>query len=105
MPTFEGSATIRIIFKCRAEYLKFRKYILKSPWKPCELDCPPYEELVIPFHCTDDIDTINRKIINLLQMGFDVYCCQYRLENITDEFAEQFATMEERNGEGEQDTN
>lgn len=93
--SFEGGATIRIIFKCRAEYLKFRKYVLKTEWKPCELDCPPYEEMVIPFHCTDDIDTINRQIISLLQMGFDVYCCKYHLENITDEFAERFAEMEE----------
>ena len=104
MPIFEGSATIRIIFKCRAEYLKFRKYVLKTEWKPCELDCPPYEEMIIPFHCTDDIDTINRQIISLLQMGFDVYCCKYHLESITDEFAEDFIEMEKRNGEREQNT-
>ena len=101
---FEGKATIRIIFKCRAEYLKFRKYVLKTEWQPCTLDCPPYEELIMPFSCSDDIDAINRRIISLLQMGFNVYCCQFFLDNITDQFAEDFIEMEERNGEGEQDT-
>lgn len=103
MDTFEGNVTIRIIFKCRAEYLKFRKYVLKTPWQPCDLDCPPYEELVMGFKCTDDIDAINKRIISLLQMGFDVYCCKYHMENITDEFAEQFAAMEELNNGGSED--
>lgn len=79
MEKFEGCMTIRVQFKTRAEYEKFRKLVLKTEWS-YELDYPMWEEIKKPFSCSDDIDEINRLVIYLLQMGFDVYCCRYSLK-------------------------
>lgn len=77
--SFDGRMTIRVKFKSRPEYEKFRKYIIKTGWS-YDLDYPMWEELVVDFHCIDDLNQANRQIINLLQMGFEVYCCRYQLE-------------------------
>lgn len=76
---FSGRATIRVRFKSRAEYEKFRKYILKTEWS-YDLDYPMWEEIVVSFYSTDDICALDRKIVWLLQMGFEVYCCKFQLE-------------------------
>ena len=76
---FDGRATIRVRFRNRAEYEKFRKYILKTEWSYA-LDYPMWEEMTVDFHCTDDVDLINRNVVRLLQMGFEVYCCRFQLE-------------------------
>ena len=77
--TFDGQATIRVKFNSRAEYEKFRIYILKTKWS-YDLDYPMFEELVMDFHNNDDLDRISRQVIYLLQLGFEVYCCRYKLE-------------------------
>jgi len=77
--TFDGRATIRVHFRNRPEYEKFRKYILKTQWS-YDLDYPMWEELTLDFHCVDDVEQINKHIVGLLQMGFEVYCCKYQLE-------------------------
>lgn len=79
IPTFDGQVTIRVKFRSRIDYEKFRKYILKTEWSYA-VDYPLFEELVLPFHNTDDLTLIDRQIIGLLQMGFEVYCCRYQLE-------------------------
>ena len=76
---FTGRMTIRVHFNNRLEYEKFRKYILKTEWSYC-LDYPPFEEIVVTFSNTEDFTNINKKLIYLLQLGFDVYCCRYQLE-------------------------
>lgn len=77
-PTFNGQATIKVRFRNKAEYDKFRIYILKTKW---ETDIPPlWEDIVINFHNAEDIDLINKHIIQLLQLGFEVYTCRYKLE-------------------------
>ena len=75
---FEGQATVRVNFRNRPEYEKFRKYVLKTEWSYA-LDYPLFEEMVFKFSYSSDIDKINRMIVGLLQMGFDVYCCRYEL--------------------------
>ena len=85
MYSFDGRATIRVKFNSRCEYEKFRKYILKTEWSYA-LDYPLFEELTLDFHCVDDVEMINRHIIGLLQMGFEVYCCKFQLEqNLAEE--------------------
>ena len=78
-PKFDGRATIRVRFRSRVEYEKFRKYILKTDWG-YDLDYPMWEELKVDFHNTDDVWQINKRIIGLLQMGFEVYCCRFQME-------------------------
>ena len=75
---FEGQATVRVNFRNRPEYEKFRKYVLKTEWSYA-LDYPLFEEMVFKFSYSSDIDKISRMIVGLLQMGFDVYCCRYEL--------------------------
>ncbi len=75
---FSGQATIKIRFRNQAEYNKFRLYVLKTNWR---IDVAPiWEDIVVDFHNSDDIDQINRKVIQLLQLGFEVYCCRFKLE-------------------------
>lgn len=77
---FDGRVTIRVRFRRRTDYEKFRKYILRTDWS-YDLDYPMWEELKMDFHCTDDIIQIDKQIIGLLQFGFEVYCCRYQLES------------------------
>lgn len=79
MPTFDGKVTVRINFHNRVEYEKFRKLILKTEWT-YEIDYPIFEERVLEFHNVEDLERVNRTIVNLLQIGFDVYCCRYKLD-------------------------
>ena len=78
-PKFDGRCTIRVRFRSRTEYEKFRKYILKTKWS-YDLDYPMWEELVMDFHNTEDVEQINKHVIGLLQMGFEVYCCRFKME-------------------------
>ena len=82
MPIFDGKVTVRVNFRNRAEYEKFRKYVLKTPWT-YELDTPLWEEQVMEFHSAEDVEHIDRMIVQLLQMGFQVYCCRYELATET----------------------
>ena len=77
-PIFDGNVTIKVKFNSKAEYQKFRKYILRTEWS-YELDYPLFEELKFTFHNVDDLNDLNRYIVLLLQYGFEVYGCNYKL--------------------------
>ena len=75
---FKGQATIKVRFRNKAEYDKFRIYVLKTKWN---MDVHPcYQDIVIEFENSSDIDRINRQVIQLLQLGFEVYTCRFKLE-------------------------
>lgn len=76
---FDGQVTIKVRFKNNPEYVKFRTYILKTPWMPGDA-YPTWEDMVVDFHSIQDLDNITRQVVNLLQMGFEVYSCRYKLE-------------------------
>ena len=77
---FDGQATIRVIFRNRAEYEKFRKYVLRTEWS-YDLDFPLFEEIKKEFHNVEDINQISMQIVWLLQLGFQVQACRYQLES------------------------
>ena len=77
---FRGEASIKVFFKYKAEYEKFRKYILKTDWNIGAGSYPSYEELKMTFSSMDDIAKITATIVLLLQMKFKVYCAQFKLE-------------------------
>ena len=80
MENFDGRMTIRVRFRNRLQYEKFRKYILKTEW--CyDQDYPMWEELKVDFHKTEDIYEITKQVIALLEYGFEVYCCRFQLES------------------------
>lgn len=79
MPVFDGKVTIRVRFRNRVEYEKFRKYILKTGWS-YDIGHPQYESLTVEFHNTEDVDRITRTVIQLLQQGFYVWMTSYELK-------------------------
>lgn len=89
---FDGQAVIKVRFRNNPEYVKFRKQVLKTDWVPGDV-YPPWEDLVVDFHCIDDLDRITRRIVQLLQMGFEVYSTRYKLEQQLAE--EEYPTEED----------
>ncbi len=77
---FDGQATIKVRFRNNPEYVKFREQILKTKWNPGDA-YPTWEEMVIPFHNVEDLDTVTRTVVMLLQHGFEVYSTRYKLES------------------------
>lgn len=80
-PKFDGKVTIRVRFRNKAEYQKFRKYVLKTGWE-YDMGHPQYECMDREFHTCDDLVSINKEIIHLLQLGFDVWTCNYQLTDV-----------------------
>lgn len=77
--SFDGQAVIKVRFRNNPEYVKFRTCILKTDWKPGDV-YPQWEELVVDFHSVEDLENITKRIVMLLQMGFEVYSTRYKLE-------------------------
>ena len=77
---FDGQATIKVRFRNNPEYVKFREQILKTKWNPGDA-YPVWEEMVIPFHNVEDLETVTKTIVLLLQHGFEVYSTRYKLES------------------------
>lgn len=75
-----GTAVITIRFENRIQWQKYRKYILKTNWDFDGGSAPYVAELPIQFACIDDIEQILKKVVNLLQLGFDVYSCHWKLK-------------------------
>lgn len=75
---FNGLVTIRVRFRNNAEYQKFRKYILKTDWS-YGVEYPIFESIIMDFHNTDDLHNVTKQIVELLQLGFDVYTSHYEL--------------------------
>lgn len=78
-PKFDGQATIKVRFRNNPDYVRFCEYILKSKWRPGDA-YPTWVEQNIEFHSIDDLNNINKLIVMLLQMGFEVYSTGYKLE-------------------------
>ena len=51
-----------------------------------------WEELTLDFHNVDDVNNIVKHIVMLLQVGFEVYCCRFQLEQ---DLAEEEHPLEE----------
>lgn len=78
---FDGSCRIRVIFKERAEYIKFCKYVLHTDWT---MDTTAYSStLDLAFHSTDELYGIMQKIVFLMQLGFRVYSADWKLATQT----------------------
>jgi len=77
--TFDGQATIKVRFRSNPEYVKFRTQVLKTEWNPGDA-YPTWEEMVVEFHNVEDLDRITRKVVHLLQLGFEVYSTRYKLD-------------------------
>lgn len=92
---FDGKAIIKVRFRNKLEYEKFRKYILKTSWNYGDAAYPLWEEMPLAFHCIDDLNRINNLIIYLLQLKFEVYCCKYQMDVIMEEESDEKVEEEE----------
>ena len=77
---FYGKAIITVRFKNHAEWQKWRKYILKTDWDFDGGAGPYVATLEMRFNCVDDIEKIVKQIVQLLQLNFEVYSCQWKLD-------------------------
>ena len=75
-----GSARIVIHFENRAEWQKYRRYILKTDWDFDGSTGPRTAYLDRTFRCAEDLEKIAKEIANLMQIGFDVYSCHWTLD-------------------------
>ena len=76
---FNGRVRITVHFRNAGEYLKFRQHVMKTNWM-VGMPYPQYEFLVCSFVDYDEFNEVSRKIVNLLQMGFDVYTANWTLD-------------------------
>lgn len=83
-----GHTTITIRFENRVQWQKYRKYILKTDWDFDAESHPYVARLEERYCCVDDIDRIVKKIVQLLQLGFEVYSCKWELEDPNKAIAE-----------------
>ena len=97
METFDGQAVIKVRFRTNPEYVKFRKYILKTEWIPGDA-FPAWEEMTIDFHSSEDLEKVTKTVVMLLQQGFEVYSTRYKLESqLAEEEYPREGTVEEIN--------
>lgn len=83
-----GHTTITIRFENRVQWQKYRKYILKTDWDFDAGSHPYVARLEERYCCVDDVDRIVKKIVQLLQLGFEVYSCKWELEDPNKTIAE-----------------
>lgn len=75
----KGSCVIAIRFECRAEYLKWKKYCDPGRRWEFEVEFPAILRMDYPFESALDVNILSVKIVQLLQMGFNVYSAEWRL--------------------------
>lgn len=86
--SFFGHATITIRFENRVQWQKYRKYILKTDWEFDGGQNPYTAQLKECFETVEDVENITKKIVELLQLGFDVYSCKWELERENEQHVE-----------------
>ena len=75
-----GTAVITVRFENRVQWQKYRKYILKTDWEFDSGYHPYTATLELPFKSAQDVDYIAMRVVQLLQFGFDVYSCSWKLD-------------------------
>lgn len=73
---------IAIRFRHRAEYLKWKYYIDPSRKWDFEVEYPAIMRSEFVFHDSLEAEMLAKKIIQLLEMGFDVHTAQWRLKEV-----------------------
>ena len=75
-----GKCTLQIRFENYGQYLQWRKYNGgKNRWDFAPSSWPAIMRAEYDFHTGTDVDVMVRKIIQLLQMGFNVRAVDWKL--------------------------
>ena len=75
-----GSCNLQIVIHNRGEYLRWRKYNGGDQRWDYEVSYPAVMRATYDFCTVADLEMITRKIIQLLQMGFDVSATKWQLK-------------------------
>lgn len=73
-----GRCTLSIRLENHGEYLKWRKYNGGRQWE-FEHTYPAIMKAEYYFHSSLEVEVIAKKIVQLLEMGFDVYSARWSL--------------------------
>jgi len=98
---FTGQVTIKVRFQNAGEYAKFRKYILKTAWNVGD-KYPTFEVMTLPFYDIEDVENITKRIVQLLQLGLEVYASNWKVER---QLAEEEFPQDDEPDEGDTDGN
>lgn len=96
---FTGQVTIKVRFQNAGEYAKFRKYILKTAWNVGD-KYPTFEVMTLPFYDIEDVENITKRIVQLLQLGLEVYASNWKVER---QLAEEESPQDDEPDEGDTD--
>ena len=75
----KGKCTLSIRFENHGEYLKWKTYAGGRQWDFL-VNYPAVMRAEYPFESSLDVEIMTRKIVQLLEMGFDVYSASWSLE-------------------------
>ena len=78
-PACEGVCTVAVRFRHRAEYLKWKTYVEPNRKWDFEVSYPAIMRMEFPFKDSLDVEMLTKRIVSLLEMGFDVYSAQWKL--------------------------
>lgn len=74
-----GNVDLAIRFKNRAEYLKWKYYVDPNRKWEFEVSYPAIMRTEWTFQNSMEVEMLSKKIVSLLQMGFDVHSVNWRL--------------------------
>ena len=75
----KGKCTLSIRFENHGEYLKWKTYAGGRQWDFL-VNYPAVMRAEYPFESSLDVEIMTRKIVQLLEMGFDVHSASWSLE-------------------------
>lgn len=77
-----GKCVVAIRFKNRAEYLKWKYYMDPTRKWDFDVEFPAIMRTEFEFKNAREAEILCKKIIQLLEIGFDVYTSQWKLNEI-----------------------
>ena len=87
---FYGKCVLSIRFKNHGEYLKWQKYTgseFSRQWD-FAVSYPTVFRATYYFHTTDEVEMMAKKIVQLMQMGFNVYSANWQLQQYESQLEE-----------------
>ena len=85
VPIFNGTCILSVRFQNHGEYLKWKNFTHTTRQWDFIMQYPAIMRAEYAFHNAADVEIMTRKIVQLLQMGFDVYSTSWKLEEKTNE--------------------
>lgn len=74
-----GKCTVQVMIKHHTEYLKWKKYNGGASRWDFEVSFPALMRREYIFHTITDLNMITQKVVQLLQLGFDVRAVNWKL--------------------------